>query len=276
MLEIYTQKSWVSSFRNPSFIVDDEGLIYNDDDYRRGIRNPIGRIDYKTGYIYGKDYYKTLRSPTGQIQQDGAVTMVFGEDYFKNVRSPKFYVRGNEVYTSEEYYKSFPTPSYYIVTKNSNSGNANYTKSSTSSGINNGPAENINLEPSTSAIRELLKIVLIILALIFFSVGSFNNFMHDSVYSPFLVVSLAIALVCDFIIVKENDVFANIVCTEIVSALVCWICVLVTDFSTSTGFALFGTIFLNPILIALMMAIPSIVVGVIAYYIKKLFKLLKK
>lgn len=270
MLEIYSQKSWVSTFKSPSFIVDDEGLIYNADEYRKLIRNPIGKIDYSSGYIYGPDYFKSLRSPMGQIKQDGDVTMVFGEDYIKNIRSPSFYVQGNVVYSYKEYHSSFPTPSYYIVQKDSSSSsNTNNIKSSTRSNPTNIPGGLPQAGTGLfDAIGKIVKPILIVLLLILFSVGAFNNFIHDSDYSGLLLISIPIGFVGALVAVKKNDPFYCILFVEAICVVVCYGGILVID---GDEVDIWEIIF-SPFLIALMMAVPSIITGTIVYYIKKLFK----
>lgn len=69
MFEIHAPKSWYSTFSYPRIIVDDDGSIYNSEDYHKLLRNPIGKINYKSGYIYGEDYCKLLPSPVGRIKK---------------------------------------------------------------------------------------------------------------------------------------------------------------------------------------------------------------
>lgn len=283
MLEIHTPKSWRSIFSFPSIIVDDEGYIFNADDYHKFVRYPVGKIDYGSGYIYGEDYQKLVRTPIGCIEKDGDVTKVFGKDYDKLIRDPVLYIKGNEVYSYEEYHKLFSTPSYYIksdAAKNSSGTDpaANNTRNGptrnsggTNPAVNNissGPAKKEKDEKEESFWGRILKSILIVLVLIFLSVGSFNNFIHDSAYSGLILMSIPIGFIGALIAAKKDDPIHCILFVEVICVIVCYGGILAID---GDEVDIWEIIF-SPFLIALMMAVPSIITGTIVYYIKKLFK----
>ena len=273
MLEIYTPKSWYSIFSFPSLIVDDDGLIYNSDDYYKTFRNPIGKIDYNSGYIYGGDYHKLLQTPIGEIKQDGDVTVVFGEDYHKLTRTPILYITDNKVYSYEEYHKFFSAPSAYIrpdPAKNNSTNPAKNNDTAKSSSAKNDSGE--KEEKAPSFIVEMLKMILTVLAVVVIGAYLFVNFMRDFEYAPILITALCVGFVSAFILVKKNDLLMNIFYVELASVVTFWIGIMAIDLPTAHGFAAFGTIFLAPFIIAVMMAIPSIILGFIICSIKKLFK----
>lgn len=278
MLEIYTPEEWRATFfQFSSITVDDEGLIYNSDDYHRKlIRNPVGKIDYSSGFIYGEDYLNLMRTPIGKIQQDGDVTMIFGEDYHSLSPTPILYIRDNEVYSYEQYHKLFPTPSYYIKSDSAN--NSSSTNPAKSNTINNLAGNEEKTPGVFSELFELLKPLLIVLGVGALGVYILWYTMGDSEYMPMLLIAIAVGFVSALIIVKNNSIFSCVLYTEIGSVITFWCGVIGIDYSSIDDILDHViSILLEPLLIVPMMAVPSIIVGLIAYLIKKLFgKLFRK
>lgn len=274
MFEIHTPKSWYSIFTYPNIIVDDDGLIYNSADYHKLLRNPIGKIDYASGYIYGEDYCKVMASPIGCIKKDNNVTMIFGKDYNKLNATPILYIKGNEIYSYDEYYKLISTPSYYIkedsVKNPSNIDLKTYNKFDDSG----------NSKSKDSVIDKVLKTIAMIFAVAFVGVSFiYSTLTEDITYVPVLLAAIFSGFAFTFLVGKidaDSNAFGNIcvnaLCAEVASVVVFWIGIMIIDLPGSHGFSMFATIFLSPILIAVMMAIPSIIIGIIIYGIKKLLK----
>lgn len=114
MIKIHTPSQWYSLFRTAELIIEDDGMIYRDEDQYKSFRQAVGKIDYAAGMIYGEDYFKWGAQPIGAIKKDGDVTRVYGEDYYRSFAQPIFYIRDNRVYSSDEFYKTFPSEAAYI------------------------------------------------------------------------------------------------------------------------------------------------------------------
>lgn len=132
MFKIYTPQEWFSIFRCAEIIIEDDGLIYREEDYYKSFRQAIGKIDYSSGYIYGEDYSRLSRIPIGSIKQDGNVTKIYGEDYARLTAQPIFYIRDNRIYSADEFFKVFPMETAYV--SSSHGGNSTQNKSRGNSG----------------------------------------------------------------------------------------------------------------------------------------------
>ena len=271
MFEIHTPKSWYSVFTYPEIIVDDDGLIYNSADYHKLLRNPIGKIDYTSGYIYGEDYCKLMPSPIGCIKRDGNVTMIFDGNYNRLNATPILYIKGNEIYSYDEYHKLFSTPSSYIKENTAKgSGNINFRA------YNNSDNFVENKKSENSVVRKILAAFAMVFVSIAFVYGTMTE---DVTYVPVFLAAIFAGFALTFLINKgtsDENAFVSICFNafgaELGSVVVFWIGIMIIDLPGSHGFRTFSTIFLSPILIAVMMIIPSIVIGLIAYGIRKLFK----
>lgn len=279
MFEIHTPKSWHSIFTYPSIIVDDDGLIYNSAEYHKLLRNPIGKFDYNSGYIYGEDYCKLMPSPIGRIKKDGTVTIIFGEDYDTLNPTPILYIKGNEIYSPDEYNKLFSTPSAYIKKDSAKNGN------STNSTKNNNTDDSVNgIIAGTSFIGKILKTILIIFVVAFVGVAFIFSTFEEITYVPVFFIAIIVGFVFTFLVNKtipDGNDFANVfvsismnaLCAEFASVVVFWIGILIIDLPGSQwGFIIVIEIFLSLIVIAVMMAVPSIIIGLIAYGVRKLLK----
>ena len=114
MIKIYTSANWMSVFDAPSVIIDDDGLIYKEDEYYNLSKTACGRVDTKTGYIYGKGHYSKLTAPVGLIKKGPDCIEIYGDDYASITAAPMYYVHGNAVYTAEGYGKIFRAAEGYI------------------------------------------------------------------------------------------------------------------------------------------------------------------
>lgn len=278
MFEIHTPKSWYSIFTYPSIIVDDDGLIYNSAEYHKLLRNPIGKFDYKSGYIYGEDYCKLMPSPIGRIKKDGTVTIIFGEDYATLNPTPILYIKGNEIYSPDEYNKLFSTPSAYIKKDCAKNGNTtNSTKNNNAGNFVNGTTSD------DSFIRKILKTILIVFVVAFVGVAFIFGTLEDITYVPVFFIAIIVGFVVAFLVNKTipngngfasvfADIFMNALCAEFASVVVFWIGILIIDLPGSHGFGVVIKSFLSLIMIAVMMAVPSIIIGLIVYGVRRLLK----
>lgn len=119
---------------------------------------------------------------------------------------------------------------------------------------------------------------MIVYALAFVGVAFFfNTLRKDIVHALALLASIFAGFAFTFLVGRDNtdgNAFGNIVlnalCTELASVVVFWIGIIIIDLTGSHSFSMFATIFLTPILIAIMMAVSSIIIGLIIYGISKL------
>ncbi len=115
MLKIYTPQAWYATLGNyPSVIIEDDGLIYSEEDYYKTFRNPVGKLDAGKGFIYGPDYMKNFAQPIGAIKNRGSVTAIYGPDYVQSFAQPILYIRDNRIYPAEEFFKLFPQEAGFI------------------------------------------------------------------------------------------------------------------------------------------------------------------
>ena len=116
MTRIYTPKEWLSFFRCPSIIIDDEGYIFSAEDYNKLIRHPIGRIDYSKNYIYGKDYNTFMATPIAYLVRRDDVIQIY--EYGKVYGAPILYIQNGKIFTPDEYFRIFGgNPSGYVKTE---------------------------------------------------------------------------------------------------------------------------------------------------------------
>ena len=81
MFRIYSPDNYFSLFgKYPAIFVEDSGLMYSQKEYTALLRNPIGKIDFTTGYLYGSNCLSSFATPIGQIVYGigcGALTVIF-------------------------------------------------------------------------------------------------------------------------------------------------------------------------------------------------------
>lgn len=114
MIKVYTPSQWYSLFQCASLIIEDDGMIYKDEDYYKSFRQAIGKIDYAAGMIYGDDYHRVSAQPIGCIKKEGDITKIYGTDYYRLSAQPILYIRDNRVYSADEFYKLFPSEAAFI------------------------------------------------------------------------------------------------------------------------------------------------------------------
>lgn len=114
MIKLYTPAQWHSIFQNPTIIIEDDGMIYSEEDYYKTFRNPLGKVEYSEGFIYGPDYHRWPRNPIGKIETADGVTRIYGPDYYRLGARPLYHVRDNWVYTDDEFYKLFPNQAFRV------------------------------------------------------------------------------------------------------------------------------------------------------------------
>jgi len=120
MLELYTPKEWNSLFGGaPMLIIDDEGYIYNREDYYKLISGEaIGWIDFETGAIYG-ERRGILAEPIGYIRKKDQRVLEIYDRTPGFLTEPILYIDEGKIYTREEYTKLFDgTPTGYVKENN--------------------------------------------------------------------------------------------------------------------------------------------------------------
>lgn len=104
MIKIYTPKEWFSYFNhNPYIIVDDNGLIYTEEEWNKWARNPIGMIDFAAGKVYGDDYNKLIKNPIGMVRVNHGVTEIYADNYYKFGAKPVLCIKDNKLYDYDEF-----------------------------------------------------------------------------------------------------------------------------------------------------------------------------
>lgn len=113
MITLYTPNEWRSIFPNPTLVIDGE-YIYTDHEYQK-IRigsvlgaKPCARIDDGKGVIYGFKPGAGFVNPIAEIKQSDGETRFYKYPYNYLFSKPFLYIKGNAVYTPEEYHKVFP------------------------------------------------------------------------------------------------------------------------------------------------------------------------
>lgn len=115
MLKIYTPKEWYSAFaKYPALIIEDDGLIYSEKDYYDLIKKPIGKIDFERGFIYGEDYLDFIPRPIGKVVEKNGCKFIYGENYLDFAPNPILIIKGNAIYTYDEYYSLVSKESGFI------------------------------------------------------------------------------------------------------------------------------------------------------------------
>lgn len=114
MIKFYTPNNWSTIFDAPSIIIDDDGYIYTEDEYYKLSRAACGRVDKQTGYVYGKGHYTGLTAPIGMFKQGYDCVEIYGDNYASPLATPIYYMKGDAVYSAEEYGKVFGAPTGYI------------------------------------------------------------------------------------------------------------------------------------------------------------------
>lgn len=283
MIKIYTPESWRATFNHwPCLIIEDDGLIYSEEEYHKLLRNPIGKIDFESGYIYGEDYHKWPRYPVGLMKEENGVIKIFGEDYNKWGASPIMYIRDNQVYSAAEYHKLFASASYYI-----NSGSAQKSGSWTSSSyaggaygaVGNSTVGGSSESKPPSGLWRLIKTFVICA---FFAVAFLNVMYRTFTGEMGQQYALAAwgAVLAGFIValIFAKNLLSAILEAEAVIVLVFWLYNFIEAILES-GFTIVTVLqqmILGPLLMIVVFAVPAVIVGSIAWGIRKLMKRLRE
>ena len=114
-MKVYTPKQWHSMFDCPSLIIDDQGLIWEADEHSKMLfGSPSGKVDYAAGKIYGKGLgYDLLEEPIATLTKKNDVTEVRDAKQGE-FSAPILYIKGDKIYTPEEYTSIGDMPGAYI------------------------------------------------------------------------------------------------------------------------------------------------------------------
>lgn len=114
-MKFYTPEQWYSLFDCPSLVIDDQGLIWEADDYYKILSgSPSGKIDFSAGIIYGKGLgYDLFEAPIAYLTEKNGITEV--QDAKQGVFSaPILYIKDHKVYTPDAYCAIFDAPGGFI------------------------------------------------------------------------------------------------------------------------------------------------------------------
>lgn len=114
MIKIFTPENWHYKIDAPSIIIDDDGFIYKELEYYKAWRQPCGKIDYSSGYIYGDDYSSFMPTPIGAVKKANGYTEIYGTDFAQFSACPIYYIKGDTVYSAEEFFKVFKSSMGYV------------------------------------------------------------------------------------------------------------------------------------------------------------------
>lgn len=117
MIKIYTHEAYMRLIGSyPCLYMEDDGLLYSEENYHKLVGCfPCGKVDLASGKVYGSDYSSMFCSPVAEFTRAGDEIRVY-----KSPRgtfdSPWLYVKGDQIFSAEEYYKTFGrTPCGHIV-----------------------------------------------------------------------------------------------------------------------------------------------------------------
>ena len=265
MFKIYTPKAWYATFGYPTLYIEDDGLIFNEDEYYKSFRSAVGKIDFSAGYVYGPDYYRTGRQPVGKIVHRGdGETWIYGPDYYKTFAQPILYIRDNRIYEADEFYKMFPREAGYIKADPPKTTTHRTTPSTPPTTASNQPKE-----PSvfSSMLKTILIAGIVLAALIFIPI----LVAQDSTYGVPAMVMLGIGSVLALIFAKSYGGSIAIICVT------CGILMFIYDYIATSSHKTIGTgeliisILLYPFVICLAFLIPSAIMGGLVMLVKRLF-----
>lgn len=265
--KIYTPNMWRSYFNHyPYLIVDDDGLIYTEEDYNKVVK-PLasGKIDFSTGKIYGADYYKFGATQIGKFQKNGDVFEIYGEDYYKLGAKPIIYIKDNQVYTYDEYFRLWGTPSAFVEqSDNSATEEAQHNtthKTSTTSSINSNSSSS-----GGTAFGIIALIALISFPLVYGMVDMQVKYDKTSLY--FEIFSAFIGCMCTCYFMRKYSMKSKsravdwvVICffTEILSATILYIALLISDISNGVHSGLAS------ILVYLVLGVPVMAITMIPF-----------
>jgi len=278
MLKIYTPENWRATFNHwPCLIVEDDGLIYSEEEYHKLLRNPIGKINFETGYIYGEDYNRWPCHPIGLIKEEDGITKIFGEDYNRWGAAPILYIKDNAVYSADEFHKLFASASYYINSGSTGNGAGRMASpnvgGSRGEGFSAGGGIGSSQQPSMLW-KNIKTFAVGAFFAVFFLVVLYSTFAGG--YGENYAMAAWMAVFAGFIValIFAKDLISAILEAEAVIVFVFWLYNAI-DSVAEDGFTfgtIVGEIILAPILMFIVFAIPAVAVGAIAWGIRKLIK----
>lgn len=122
MIEVYTHDAHLRLIGGyPSLYIDDSGLIYTKDEYRKAIgRIPCGKVDFARCRVYGRDYQDTVRTPISEFKRSGSQIAVYT---FPRTTGnvPFLYIENGMIYTPDQFHATIGRqPAGYAKTVSSN------------------------------------------------------------------------------------------------------------------------------------------------------------
>ncbi len=289
MFKIYTPQQWFSIFRCAELIIEDDGLVYSEEDYYKSFRQAIGKFDYASGFIYGEDYYRWGAIPIGKIQQEGNVTKIYGEDYTRLSAQPIFYIRDNRIYSADQFYKTFPMEAGYIdgtfagtdkTTRADSVGSSSsrYTESSYSA--NSDASSEGGIFSILGTILDLgfwgIIGVIFAFALVAFALYApfyFISGAEGAEYAELVIWSLAFGAFMGFFTMDEKDpgdLFVKMLLYSILAAFGIDVYNTYQNGNFTTG-GLILTLIFGAIIYGLVLIVPCVILSFLLWQIKKIF-----
>lgn len=286
MFKIYTPQQWFSMFRCAELIIEDDGLIFNEEDYYKTFRQAIGKFDYDSGYIYGEDYHRWGAIPIGKIQQDGNVTKIYGDDYARLSAQPIFYIRDNRIYSADQFYKTFPMEAGYIdgtfagTTRASSVGSSSNTYTEYSYSGSTGTSSEGGLFSIIGRILDLgfwgivgVVFVFVLIAFAIYAPFYFMSGAEGTESAQLVICSLAFGAFMSFFTMDEKDpgdLFVKMLMYSILAAFGIDVYNTYQNGNFTKGGLIFALIF-GAFIYGLVLVVPCLILSFLLWQIKKLF-----
>lgn len=259
MFKIYTPKAWYATFGYPSLYIEDDGLIFSEEDYYKSFRNAVGKIDFDSGFVYGPDYFKHNRQPIGKIdyRSDG-VTQIYGPDYFKSFAQPILYIRENRIYAADQFYRMFPQEAGYVKA------DPPKTAAKQPASPAAAPSQPQELSSQGSVLTHILIIGLVIAIFIFIPI----LVAKDSTYGVPAVIMLGIGTALALIFSKSYGSSVATICVTCGILMFIYDYIATSSHKTIGTWELIGSILLYPIVICLAFLVPALILGGLVMLVK--------
>lgn len=267
MYKIYTPKARFSIFGYPSLFVEDDGLIYSEKDYLKTSRNPVGKIDFDSGFVYGEDYHRLSRQPIAKLdRRSDGVIQIYGSDYYKLSAQPVYYIKEDRIYSADEFFKLLPREEGYIETVQPKT-TINPPPTPPTPPTPPQPPK----PPKDPESEERKKMIWTVAIVAFFMVAATIWVFTDVDYAKPTVIMLIVGAVLSLIFAKS---YPGCVITTLCT---CGVIMFIYDFISTSSHKTLGTgeliisILLYPFAICLSYLIPSLLVGGLVWLVKRPF-----
>lgn len=292
MYKIYTPNEWYTTFGCASLIIEDDGFIYNGEDYNGIMPVPIGKIDYAKGLIFDKSYQDYMPRAIGSIEDKGDVKVIYGEDFREIMPKPLLYIQNNRIYTAEEFYSITPSVSGYVSggnnsvqsytssssTYSSSTSSAGSSGTSSKSGSYEGDVEEGPIAKFFGAIFDLgfWGIIGVIFGLVIIAFMLYIPFHvmgggEGAEYAQLLITALGFGAIIAFFMAQDVvEMFVRMLMWSMIGVFVLDVFNTYQNGNFTTG-GLILTLIFGVILYGLVLLVPCAVLSFCLWQIKKLF-----